>query len=295
MSEIKITLSEYAGFCEGVDRAYSMVEQIANDPKVKKPMAVLGSLVHNSDVVKKIEKLGVKRIDLQETLEDTLKDAKGKVKTIIITAHGMGPRVYSLARKMGIELIDTTCPKVTKVQRLAKHFLGKMCQIVIIGESGHKEVKGIFEWADKKAVFIEKEDDLEKMVLDPEKKIAVLSQTTQDRDFVKRASEFIRNKYKDVQVVDSICDTTHNRQSEIENLAKEHDSVIVIGSPESSNSNRLWEIAKRVNDRTFFIERATQLRSDLIGGSRKIAVTAGASTPKWIIDEVMEYLNKNLK
>ncbi|EKE15750.1 MAG: 4-hydroxy-3-methylbut-2-enyl diphosphate reductase [uncultured bacterium] len=290
LETMKITLSQYAGFCEGVERAYNIVEKIANDPKVKKPVAVLGSLVHNSDVVRRIEELGVMKIDMEETLEETLEKVKGKIRTLVITAHGMGPKIYGVAKKKGFELIDTTCPRVIKVQRLAKLFLDKMSQIVIVGEKNHKEVRGINEWAQKKAFFIENKAELETIELNPEKNIVVLSQTTQDQEFVEYAAQKIKEKYPKVEVIDSICLTTHHRQTEIKQLAKENDAVVVIGSPESANSNRLWEIAKRVNDKSFFIENKKQMRDIWFSGCKKIGVSAGASTPGWIIREVVEYL-----
>lgn len=283
-----ITLSKYAGFCEGVQRAYDIVEKIANDPNVKKPIFVLGSLVHNNDVVEKIEKMGVQKVHVEGPLEDFFKKIKDEVGTLVITAHGIGPEIYDLAKSYGVDLIDTTCPRVIKVQRLAKAFFDRDTQIVIVGEKNHKEVKGIYEWANKKAIFIETEEDLCGFVVDPKKKIAVLSQTTQDQEFVERAAAQIKKKYPQAEIVDSICLTTHHRQTEIKDLAQKSDVVIVIGSPESANSNRLWEIAKRINSKSYFIERAEQLQKEWFEDCQKVAVTAGASTPGWIIEEVMD-------
>ncbi|HBP01051.1 MAG: 4-hydroxy-3-methylbut-2-enyl diphosphate reductase [Candidatus Moranbacteria bacterium GW2011_GWE1_49_15] len=284
---MEITLSQYAGFCEGVGRAYDMVEKIAKDPKVKRPIAVLGSLVHNNDVVKRIEKLGVLKVEMEGTLEETLDKVKGKVKTLVITAHGMGPRIYELARKNGFDLVDTTCPRVFKVQRLAKLFFDKMSQIVIIGERDHKEVKGINEWAQRKAVFVENEQELENIELDAKRNIVVLSQTTQDQEFVEHASNVIKEKYPKVEVFDSICLTTHHRQTEVKQLARENDVMVVIGAPESANSNRLHEISERVNEETYFIERADQLKEEWFSSCEKVGISAGASTPSWVIDEVI--------
>ncbi|EKD59027.1 MAG: hypothetical protein ACD_56C00006G0006 [uncultured bacterium] len=288
---MKITLSKYAGFCEGVQRAYDIVEKIAQDPKVKKPIFVLGSLVHNSDVVSKIEKMGVKKVHVEGPLEDFFQKIKEEVGTLVITAHGIGPKIYDLAKKHGVDLVDTTCPRVVKVQRLAKVFFDRDTQVVIIGEKNHKEVKGIYEWANKRAIFIETEEDLCGFDVDPDKKLAVLSQTTQDQEFVEKAAREIKKKYPKAEIIDSICLTTHHRQTEIKQLAKENDVVIVIGSPESANSNRLWEIAERVNSRSHFIERAENLKKQWFEGCEKVAVTAGASTPGWIIEEVMDKIH----
>jgi 4-hydroxy-3-methylbut-2-enyl diphosphate reductase len=158
---------------------------------------------------------------------------------------------------------------------------------VIIGEKNHKEVKGIYEWANKRAIFIETDEDLCGFDVDPAKKIAVISQTTQDQEFVDRAAAQISKKYPHAEVVDSICLTTHHRQTEIKKLAEENEIVVVIGCPESANSKRLWEIAKRVNPSSYFVQRASELKSEWFVGRKKAAVTAGASTPKWIIDDVL--------
>jgi len=287
---MEITLSQYAGFCEGVRRAYDIVKKISKDPKVKKPIFVLGSLVHNSDVVEKIEEMGVKKVHVEGPLENFFQSIKDTVGTLVITAHGIGPEIYGLAKKHGINLVDTTCPRVVKVQRLAKTFFERGTQIVIIGEKNHKEVRGIFEWAHKRAIFVETDEDLCGLVFDPKKKIAILSQTTHDQEFVDRASAHIKEKYSHAQVIDSICLTTHYRQTEAKKMATKNEVMIVIGSPESANSNRLWEIAKRNNPKSYFIERADQLEKKWFSGCVKVGVTAGASTPKWIIDDVIENL-----
>jgi 4-hydroxy-3-methylbut-2-enyl diphosphate reductase len=287
---MKITLSKYAGFCEGVERAYNIVEKIAKDPLVKRPIFVLGSLVHNADVVAKIEQMGVQKIEVEASLEEFFEKIKKQVGTLVITAHGIGPRIYELAKEYGVDIVDTTCPRVIKVQRLAKAFFDRMTQIVIIGEKNHKEVKGIYEWANKQAIFIETDEDLCGFDVDPNKKLAILSQTTQDQEFVDRAAAYIAKKYPHAEIVDSICLTTHHRQTEIKQLAADHDVVIVIGSPESANSNRLWEIASRVNEKSYFIEKADQLKEEWLKNCKKIAVSAGASTPSWIINDVIARL-----
>jgi (E)-4-hydroxy-3-methyl-but-2-enyl pyrophosphate reductase len=292
---MKITLSKYAGFCDGVNRAYEMVKKIATDPKVKKPIYILGSLVHNQDVVKSIEKLGVKKISVDKNLYKILDSMQNKIGTLVITAHGMGPKIYAYAAKRGINLVDATCPKVIRVQRLAKVFKGKKYQIVIVGEKEHKEIRGVCEWADNKVFFVEKSVDLKKLKLDPKKKIAVISQTTQNQEFMKRAWKFISNIYPQAEIVDTICLATQNRQNEVRREASRHDVVVVIGSPESANSNRLWEIAKEMNPKTYFIERATQLKKSWFEQPRskkRVWVTAGASTPKWVIKDIVERLRE---
>lgn len=295
---MEVTLSKYAGFCDGVERAYNIVKKIADDPLVKKPIFVLGSLVHNEDVVKRIEQLGIGNIKPKEKLEDIFDEKSaiggsasgGKIGTLVITAHGMGPKIYELAKKKGVDIVDTTCPKVTRVQRLARVFFDRLYQIVIVGEKDHKEVKGIYEWAKKKAIFVENILDLKKLRLDVSKKVAIISQTTQNQDFVKKVSDFIRGKYKDVELVDTICLATQNRQNEVKELAKRNDTVIIIGSPESANSTRLWEISKQINPKSHFVQNKNEIKKEWFVDCRKVGVTAGASSPDWVIEDVMNFL-----
>ncbi len=290
---MEINLSKYAGFCEGVGRAYQIVEEAVFDSRIPKPIAVLGSLVHNADVVKKIQQWGVLKVEVENSLEETLSKIKGKVKTLVITAHGAGPRIYELAKEKGFELIDATCPKVIKVQRLAQTFWKKGAQVVIVGEKKHKEVRGINEWACEKGILVENQQDLKNIQLSKDDESVLLSQTTQNSQLVERIGKSLQQEHLKLKIFDTLCLTTHNRQAEIRQLAKKNDAVVVIGSPESSNSNRLWEIAKEENPRSFFIERADQLQKDWFEGCQKIAVSAGASTPDWIIQEVLENLRKS--
>lgn len=289
---MKITLSKYAGFCNGVDRAYKIVEKISTDQQTKKPVFILGSLAHNSEVVKKIEDMGVKKISFDSNSMKFLSSTKAKIGTLIITAHGVGPEIYALVKKKKIDIIDTTCPKVIKVQRLAKSFSQKNYQLIIIGEKKHKEVQGIYEWANRKTFFVENEKDLKKIILNPRINIAIISQTTQNKDFVRRVVSLIRKKYPKAEAIDTLCLTTHNRQREVKKLAKK-DVLVVIGSSESANSRRLWEIGKKDNPKTYFIENAASIQKKWFKGCRNIGITAGASTPSWIIREVIDCL-KNM-
>jgi 4-hydroxy-3-methylbut-2-enyl diphosphate reductase len=289
---MKITLSKYAGFCDGVDRAYEIAEELAKNRKTPRPIFVLGSLAHNADVVKRIEEMGIKKISVENNLIKFLQSSKIKIGTLIITAHGIGPNIYDFARQKGINLVDATCPKVIKVQRLVRNFSKKNYQLIIIGERSHKEVRGIFEWANKEAFFVEKKEDLKKIKLDPSKKIAIISQTTQNKDFVKNVINSIRKKYPKAEAVDTLCATTHNRQNEIKKIAKNNDVLIVIGSPESANSRRLWEIGKKSNSKTYFLEKADFIQKKWFKDCEKVGITAGASTPSWAIKEVIGCIRK---
>ena len=284
----KITLSKYAGFCEGVARAYEMVEKLAADPNVRRPIAVLGSLVHNSDVVARVEAMGIKKINIDRPIDEIISSLKGKIGTLVITAHGMGPKIYDMIQGAGIDIVDTTCPRVIKVQRLAKAFYERNTQIVIVGDCKHSEVRGINEWGGESAVLIEDQKGLDNLALDEKRPVVVLSQTTQNEDFVRYAEEEIAKKYPDTTIMNSICMTTHDRQKEIRDLAAQKDVMIVIGSLESANSNRLFQIAKSVNPRSYFVQHSEELKKEWFNGCSTIGISAGASTPQWIIEEVIK-------
>ncbi|MDO9231001.1 MAG: 4-hydroxy-3-methylbut-2-enyl diphosphate reductase [bacterium] len=284
---MKIHLSQFAGFCDGVRRAYEIISTL-DISKAKKPIYILGSLAHNADVVKKIEEKGIAKI----SLEDFLQSKEGEIGTIIVTAHGSGPEIFEMAKEKGIEVIDTTCPKVIKVQRLAKVFSARNCSIILIGDKGHKEVEGINSWGKGKSRIVSTQKDLENLDFSNDKKIVVLSQTTQSEEFFEKAGNFIKNKFPDTQIISTICYTTYDRQGEISKLAEKNDIVIVIGSKESANSTRLFEIAKEKNPKTYFIENSSQLEKEWFFGMEKALVTAGASTPSWVIEEVIKEIER---
>ncbi len=288
---MEVIVSRFAGFCDGVERAFEIVKKIALDPTVKKPIYVLGSLVHNNDVVREIEKMGVNKIKVPENLEDIFKQ-KNPIGTLVITAHGMGPEIYALAKRQGVDIIDTTCPKVIKVQRLAKVFSKRNAQLIVVGDRKHKEVDGICQWAKNKALRISEKKDLNEINLNPKKSIAVIAQTTQNSRFFLEIVEILKQKYPNVEIIDTICLATQNRQQEAEKIAREAEAVIVLGSSESANSTRLWEISRQINSRSYFVENASQIDPGWFVGVRKVGLTAGASVPPWIIQEAKEYLEK---
>jgi 4-hydroxy-3-methylbut-2-enyl diphosphate reductase len=282
---MKITLSQYAGFCEGVKRAYKMVLDIDME-RVKKPVFVLGSLVHNDEVNKRIEEKGIKRIER----DDFFNAVTGRIGTIIITAHGIGPDAYKMAKVKGIDIIDTTCPKVIKVQRLAKLFHEKEYRLVIVGDRDHKEVRGINEWGGGHAYILSEKRDLMNLESPVSQKIGVLAQTTQNEDFCREIYAALREKYGNVETKKTTCDTTHCRQKEIKEMAKAHDIILVIGSKDSANSRRLWEIALSLNPKSYFIENAKKIQKNWLKNVSTVGITAGASTPPWIIQDVMKHL-----
>ncbi len=290
---MRIKLSKYAGFCDGVKRAYEIAIRTSRSKEVKKPVFVLGSLAHNEDVVKKIEEAGINKIKFDGNLKKIF-DPKRKIGTLIITAHGIGPKLFEICRKKRIDVIDTTCPKVLKVQRLAEIFSKKGEKIIIIGEKKHKEIKGTKEWSGGKAVIVENRNDLKNIKWDKNEKINILSQTTQNEEFVEEFVDLIRAKYPKSEFINTICLATSNRQNEVRKMAKNSDMMIIIGSPKSSNSTHLWEISKENNPKSYFVENSKNINKEWFKNSKKIGISAGASVPPWIIDEVCYFVANRL-
>lgn len=284
---MKVNLSKYAGFCDGVKRAYDAVVEIAKNPETKRPIVVLGSLVHNRDVVEKIKELGVEKIEFDGNIENVKNKIDESIGTLVITAHGISPEIFEIARGKGIDVVDTTCPKVIKAQRLAQTFSKKGNQVVIIGEKKHKEVQGIFGWADNRATIVENESDVDNLDLRAEEDIVVVSQTTQNEDWVGKIADRILEKYPAAKFFNTVCSATKNRQSDVSEIARQNDVVLVIGSPESSNSNRLWEISSEINPKTYFVEGIGDIKNEWFSEAKSVGIVAGASSPKWVIDEVV--------
>jgi (E)-4-hydroxy-3-methyl-but-2-enyl pyrophosphate reductase len=278
--QIKITLAKHSGFCFGVKRAYDLT---CVNSKNCTDIYILGKLVHNNDVCADLKKRGIKEANSIDDLKEG---------TIIFTAHGVGPELYLKANEKGLKIIDTTCPKVMKAQRLAKNFAEKKCAVFIFGDKNHKEVKSINEWSGIKATIIVSLIDLKKIKLDKSKKYCLVSQTTQNVEEFKKIIAFLRSNLKNFVYFNTICPSTDDRQKEVRKLAKSNEVVIVIGGKDSANSRMLYDIARSINKKSYFVENAKQLKKKWFDGIKKIAVSAGASTPEWVIEEVISRIRK---
>jgi 4-hydroxy-3-methylbut-2-enyl diphosphate reductase len=276
----KITLGKHSGFCFGVKRAYDLTCVNSKDCD---DVYILGKLVHNNDVCADLHKRGIKEIG-------NLSDIKEG--TVIFTAHGVGPGMYEKASARGIKIIDTTCPKVMKSQRIAKSFAEKKYQTIVFGDKNHKEVKSIFEWSGKHAKIVGSLAEMEKMKLDMSKKYCLVAQTTQNVEEFKKIIRYLQKKLKKFAYFNTICESTDDRQKEIRKLAGENDVVVVIGGKDSANSRMLYEIAKSINKKSFFIENEKELEYESFKGAKSIAISAGASTPDWIIKKIVDKLKK---
>lgn len=286
---MQINISQFAGFCDGVKRAYDMVMEL-DISAAPKPIFVLGSLVHNPEVVKKIEERGIQQITREQFFSAKL----GEIGMLIITAHGDSPEIFKVAKEKNIAVFDVTCPKVIKAQRLAKVFSERGYQIVLFGDKEHKEVRGINDWGGGKALVVSNKEDAQELDFGPYSKLAILSQTTQNEDLYLEVANMIkeRNSDKEVEIIVTTCQATHDRQEEARALASSNEVVLVIGSGTSANSVRLFEISKQINPKTYFIEKAEEIEARWFFGVQSVGVTAGASTPFWIIQDVITTLEK---
>lgn len=278
--KIKITVAKHSGFCFGVKRAYDLA--CVNSKKCD-VIYVLGKLVHNNDVVRELRKRGIKEIKSLDSKKEG---------TVIFTAHGVGPNLYKKASERRLKIIDTTCPKVMKAQRLAKTYFKKGYQIIVFGDKNHKEVISIKEWAGNRAVIAGNSDGVKKLKLDPGKKYCLISQTTQNAKEFKKSAAYLKGKLKNFVYFNTICDSTDQRQEEIRKLAKVNDVVIIVGGRDSANSKMLFEIAKEINSKSHFIENEKELKPQWLTSAKSAIIGAGASTPEWVIKKVVDKIKK---
>lgn len=280
---MKIFLAEHIGFCFGVKRAINAAEEAAT----KGPVLTLGPLIHNQQEIIRLEKLGIKAL-APEKLEDN------SLFPVLIRTHGIGLSLYTELRRQGRKIIDTTCPHVRKAQTAAKEAQEQGYQVIVLGNINHAEVQGIIAWADHKAEVIASLDELKKLEL--QDKVAFLAQTTEKEDKFSEIVAYLTSKIDDLKVFSTICSATKIRQEAAAKLSQEVDIMIVVGGKHSSNTLKLAEICRN-HAPTYHIEDAQEINPDWFQKEFRVGVTAGASTPDWIIKEVveqMEKINENL-
>jgi 4-hydroxy-3-methylbut-2-enyl diphosphate reductase len=276
---MEIIYAKHAGFCEGVERAYRIALKAVEK---KKPLYILGDLVHNRDVVGKFKKLGIRKV----------KDAKGisAGSTLIITAHGASPEIFDQAKKRGLHVVDTTCPWVRRAQELALRLSKSGRRVVIVGDKGHPEVAGLLSWAGGGAVVVEKKKDVGRYKFN--EKVGVIAQTTQSNENFSEVVAALRKRVSDISVHNTICGATSKRQCAATDLAGSVDLMLVIGDFKSANTNRLTELCRSVGVPTKQIQNERELKSGWFKGKVKIGVTAGASTPDWIIKKIVRKIKQ---
>lgn len=283
-----IKLAKFAGFCYGVKRAVETVKKLKLE-NPNKNIFVLGELIHNSEVIKELEELGIKTVD---------ELPKNETGICVIRSHGASPQVIDEIQKLGFELVDLTCPDVKKVQQQAIQLAQEGDFVIIVGKAEHPEViaiKANAEQYTEKVIVASDISQIEefKDEIKAHKKVGVVVQTTQRLETLQNILNYLTTFAKEIHLVNTICQSTTMRQNEAKELALSNDLVIVTGSKKSANTTHLAEILQGIT-KTIHIENDTELEkyNDLISNSQNIAVTAGASTPQNIIDNVCKKIEE---
>lgn len=271
-----VVLAKSAGFCFGVKRAVDMVYEQAGN----KDVYTFGPIIHNEEVVKDLESKGVKVIESIEQIED-IHDG-----IVIIRSHGVSKNVYDKIHKQGVQIIDATCPFVLKIHKIVKEESAKGKQIVIIGNENHPEVEGIKGWSKTPTIVIDTPQKANELVLPKGTSVCIVSQTTFNYKKFQELVEIILKKGYNTTISNTICNATEERQTEARDIAKQVDAMIVVGGSSSSNTRKLYEICKNECENTFYIQTLSDLDLSKLGMADCIGITAGASTPNNIIEEV---------
>ena len=274
-----VILAKKAGFCFGVQKAIDMVYDEAKESD--KTIYTYGPIIHNEEVVADLESKGVKAIDFDEEQLNELSDC-----TVVIRSHGVGKNIYDSLEERNVNIVDATCPFVKKIHEIVWEESEKGKAIIIVGSEYHPEVEGIKGWVKGDAYIVDDETDVEALNISKETPVCIVSQTTYNAEKFAKLVEIIGQKGYDSNVVNTICNATHERQSEAKEIAKNVDAMIVIGGKNSSNTQKLYDICKGECENTFYIQTAKDLDFEQIKNYEKVGITAGASTPKNIIEEV---------
>ncbi len=273
-----VIVAESAGFCFGVKRAMDRVYEQINTSDG--PIYTYGPIVHNENVVKSLEEQGVRVI---ESEEEIMQLTRG---TVIIRAHGVSRHICQLIEQQGLKLVDATCPIVRKIHEIVSEHSAAGETIVIVGSSTHPEVEGIRGWCEGPSVVIGSVDEAEELRLPEKQKVCVVSQTTFNYKKFQDIVEILVKKRYNSHIVNTICSATRERQTEARDVASKVDSMIVIGGKNSSNTQKLYEICRSVCPNTYYIQTFEDLQSQNFQSGNSVGITAGASTPNSIIEEV---------
>ena len=281
---MEIRLAECAGFCFGVRRA---VDTVYEQVKTGKTIYTYGPIVHNEEVVRELADLGVKVLESREELE------KLDEGSVIIRAHGVPEEIYNIIKDKGLECIDATCPFVKRIHSIVKQESENGSHIVVIGNAGHPEVEGIVGQCKDDVTVLEDVEDAENFIPPHGKKFCVVAQTTYNYNKFHYIVEIFDKKGYNSTAVNTICNATEERQRSARSLASEADVMIVIGGKHSSNTRKLYDICKEECAETYYIQTLDDLHLELPKAARLVGITAGASTPNKLIEEVQNYVRIN--
>jgi len=274
---MRIIVAKGAGFCFGVKRAIDIAFNLSKD--MEKGVYTFGPLIHNPQVVNKL---------IQEGVIPTEDVHSPEIKTLIIRTHGVSPKVYEEISKTGYKIVDATCPFVKKAQRYAQTLKEEGYQVLILGDRQHPEVRGLLGFAGDDVIVVNSKEPLPPL----KKRVGIIAQTTQPFEALEKVVHFVLGSAKEVKVYNTICDSTDFRLKKTKKLAKMVDLMIIAGGKNSANTSQLANLSKGICDRVHHIETAEELQDSWFNGVEKVGITGGASTPQWIIDEVVEKIKE---
>ena len=281
---MEVVLAKSSGFCFGVKRAVDRVyEQLAENKKIY----TYGPIVHNDDVVADLEEKGVKVLNTKEELTELTEGS------VVIRAHGVPKEIYEIMEQKNIECIDATCPFVKRIHKIVEKESAEGRRIIVIGNAKHPEVEGIRGWCKNPATVIESREEALQFNGSKDDKYCVVSQTTFNYKKFQELVEIFQKKGYDIIVANTICSATEERQKEASELAAKADVMIVIGGTHSSNTRKLYELCKSECENTYYIQTLADLQLELPNSVELVGITAGASTPNKIIEEVQNYVRIN--
>jgi 4-hydroxy-3-methylbut-2-enyl diphosphate reductase len=280
----KLYLAAPRGYCAGVDRAVQTVERALD--LYGAPIYVRKEIVHNKHVVEQLRDRGAIFVEQETEVPEGA--------TVVFSAHGVAPSVHANAAARELRTIDATCPLVTKVHVEARKFAADGYTIVLIGHDGHEEVEGTMGEAPERIVLVESIEDVERLEVDDPSKIAYISQTTLSVDETRDIILRLRERFPNITGprTDDICYATTNRQMAVRQMARECDLVLVIGSRNSSNSNRLVEVARDHGAASYLIDNESQVREEWLEGKRVVGITSGASAPEELVQGLVDFFRQ---
>ena len=279
---MEVNVAKTAGFCFGVKRAVEKAYEVAE--AAQEPVYTYGPIIHNEEVVRDLQERGVHVLETEEELKNLQKG------TVIIRSHGVPACIYELLEKQNIAYVDVTCPFVLKIHRIVEKESREGRHIVIVGNADHPEVIGICGWCKGPYTVIKNQEEARAFLPECPEKVCIVSQTTFNYNNFQEIVEILTEKVYDRLVLNTICNATQDRQSEAEEIAKQADAMIVIGGRNSSNTQKLYEICRRECENTYYIQTLADLDFDRFQSVQYVGITAGASTPNKLIEEVSKHV-----
>ena len=275
---MKVNIAKSSGFCFGVKRAIKIALETGDK---NSSVEMLGDIVHNEDVTKQVQEKGIKKVT---------RLTEGKGKTLLIRAHGAKKRTYLKAAELNYKIVDATCPMVTEIHNIAQNMEQNGYRVIIIGDKNHAEVKGIAGQLSGEAIIISSKESIPYLKIKDIRKAAIVIQSTQTIENVEEIHEALKAHIPELKFFNTICKTTTSKQTEIKTLPLENDVIIIIGSKTSANTNRLFQISKSLNDKTYQVMSEKEIDPDWFKDAKSVGVSAGASTPDEAIKNVVQYL-----